>query len=112
MLPLPTPSAADWDGIADRLLRRAAALGRRDGLHGQRRDVSATGLAEILPLHSTAIPPRLLLAALRQCYTAGHVHGTDVRNEGCRRRARRVAAPAIAAMEAVMPEVAVQPSAA
>jgi len=106
MLSASASSAADWDGIADRLLRRAAALGRRDGLHGQRRDMSTAGLTEILPLHSTALPPRLLLAALRQCYTAGHVHGTDVRNEGCRRRARRPAAMEAAPAEAARPSAA------
>jgi len=81
----PLSSAVDWEALAETLLRRAVALGRRDGLKGQHRDVAAAGAAH-LPLLQEMPLPDFLLTALRQCYAAGHAHGADVRREGQRRR--------------------------
>lgn len=86
----PLSTALDWEGMADTLLHRAVALGRRDGLEGQHRDITrAAGLPGLsdMPL------PDVLLAAMRHCYAAGHVHGADVRQEGHRRRAARPHSP-------------------
>jgi len=85
----PFSPALDWEGLADVLLRRAVALGRRDGLQGQQRDITS---AEGVPGLSEMPLPDVLLAAMRHCYAAGHTHGADVRREGHRRRAVRPAA--------------------
>lgn len=78
------------EGTAEALLQRAAALGRRDGLAGpgdRAPELPGWRQAELLrPLAPTPVPP-LLLLALRQCYAAGHRHGSDVRRESRRRRA-------------------------
>lgn len=87
----PLSPAVDWEGLTETLLRRAVALGRRDGLEGQHRDVADAGAAPLPFLRNMPIPD-LLLSAMRQCYAAGHAHGADVRQEGRRRRAGRIAA--------------------
>ncbi|MXP65599.1 hypothetical protein E0493_19815 [Roseomonas sp. M0104] len=82
----PFSPALDWEGLAEALLQRAVALGRRDGLQGQFRDIA--GAAGLPGLQAVPVPD-VLLAAMRHCYTAGHAHGADVRREGHRRRAAR-----------------------
>ncbi|WBV45554.1 hypothetical protein [Pseudoroseomonas cervicalis] len=93
--PLPAPAAITaaipaWEGTAEALLQRATALGRRDGLAGpadRPAELPGWRQAELLRrLGPGAVPP-LLLLALRQCYAAGHRHGSDVRRESRRRRA-------------------------
>jgi hypothetical protein len=74
--------AVDWDAVAPRLLSRASAQGRRDGLAG-RGPRAFPGF----PLPWPA-PPALLLAGFGQCYAAGLRHGQEVRQEQARRRAR------------------------
>lgn len=86
----PFSPALDWEGLAEALLQRAVALGRRDGLQGQHRDIAS--VAGLPGLQDMPVPD-VLLAAMRHCYRAGHVHGADVRREGCRRRAGRPSSP-------------------
>jgi len=89
--------ALDWEGLAEALLGRAVALGRRDGLQGLHRDIAGT--ADLPGLRERPVPD-VLLAAMRHCYAAGHVHGADVRREGRRRRAGRLASPPMMAVAA------------
>ncbi|MFC3126163.1 hypothetical protein ACFOD4_13930 [Pseudoroseomonas globiformis] len=74
------------------MLDHAAALGRRDGLMGQRRDVLQEGFAADALAETAGVAlAGLLGAALRQCYAAGHCHGAEVRRENEARRRRREA---------------------
>jgi hypothetical protein len=74
------------------LLDRAAALGRRDGLVGHRRDIALEGFVTTALAAQDDAACRILSAALRQCYAAGHRHGADVQRENAARR-RRAEAP-------------------
>ncbi|MDJ0390344.1 hypothetical protein QMO56_19715 [Roseomonas sp. E05] len=89
--------ALDWEGLAEALLQRAVTLGRRDGLQGQHRDI--TGAASLPGMQEMPLPD-VLLAAMRHCYAAGHVHGADVRREGRRRRAEQPAPVMVTALRA------------
>ncbi|MFZ6765369.1 MULTISPECIES: hypothetical protein [Acetobacterales] len=86
--------------LAETMLSRAAALGRRDGLCGPAQDAAAMALGEGIGLDLLArrapqdwlvVPGQraLLMAALRQCYRAGRAHGAEVRRENDARRATR-----------------------
>lgn len=90
------PPSASIQPLADHVLSRAAALGRRDGLEGQPGDLHGEMLDSNLGLlarQATAalgaggIERQLLLMAIRQCYAAGHAHGADVRRQNTRRGA-------------------------
>lgn len=102
-LPAPAPPAPAWEAAAEALLQRAVALGRRDGLEGPEDRPDWQRATRLPPLAALATPgaagttpgtttpgattlPPLLLLALRQCYAAGHRHGSDVRREKARRR--------------------------
>jgi hypothetical protein len=89
---------APWPHLGEAAMAKAAALGRRDGMTGQSRDFAllehGVGMAVIDTKRQEAMPgaplawqhSRLMLAAVRQCYAAGHHHGGDVRLEKERRR--------------------------
>ncbi|MDQ1077545.1 hypothetical protein [Pseudoroseomonas cervicalis] len=85
--PAPTPAPLLSEAAAEALLRRAVALGRRDGLAGPEDRPAWPRAALLRPLGTAEAAPPLLLLALRQCYAAGHRHGSDVRREKARRRA-------------------------
>ncbi|RKK02021.1 hypothetical protein EBE87_16865 [Pseudoroseomonas wenyumeiae] len=86
-----------WPAHGEAAMIKAAALGRRDGLAGLRRDFALEeldgGLAVVDTIQREIMPgaplpwqhSRLMLAAVRQCYAAGLHHGGDVRLEKQRR---------------------------
>jgi hypothetical protein len=86
------PPVDDPSGFDEAVLDRATALGRRDGLVGQRRNIVLEGFAQEILRRQAAPAGQILGAAFRQCYAAGHRHGAEVRRENDVRR-RRAEAP-------------------
>ncbi|WP_157985703.1 hypothetical protein [Teichococcus vastitatis] len=86
------PPVADPVSFDESTLDRATALGRRDGLVGQRRDIVLEGFVQDVLGQQISPADHILGAAFRHCYAAGHRHGAEVRRENEARR-RRAEAP-------------------